>query len=303
MRYEFRPVATCDMCGSTRFKMLGMRLNKSQGLRPRQVGGIAVSVSQCLECGLIFADPQPIPASLSDHYEMPPEDYWSEDHLSRDNTFFSAEIAAAKRLLDFKPGMTALDVGAGLGQAMSALNRAGFDTYGLEPSSPFQQRLDTSRVQLAMVEDAEFPPGTFDFITFGAVLEHLYSPSACLSRALGWLKPNGIVHAEVPSSSWLMSKLVNSYFRLRGTNYVTHLSPMHVPFHLYEFDLRSFEKNGAMIGYDIAEHHYSVCAIPFVPLKPLFRWFMDRTNTGMQLTVFLRGSMTASRLGQHEGPG
>jgi len=276
------------MCHSADFKMLGMRLSASQGLRPRKAEGIAVSVKQCLTCGLVFSDPQPVPASLSDHYEMPPEDYWCEDHLSRDETFFSAEIATAKRLLKFSQGMTALDVGAGLGQAMSALNRAGFDTYGIEPSASFQKRLDTNRVQLAMVEEAEYPPEMFDFITFGAVLEHLYSPSDCLTRTLGWLKPNGIIHAEVPSSSWLMSKLVNSYFRLRGTNYVTHLSPMHVPFHLYEFGLASFQKNGAILGYDVAEHQFSVCAIPFVPLKPLFRWLMDRTNTGMQLTVFLR---------------
>ncbi len=88
---------------------------------------------------------------------------------------------------------------------------------------------------MSSVEDADFPARSFDFITFGAVLEHLYSPSLALSRALGWLRPGGIIQAEVPSSDHLLSKLLNFYFRLRGTNYVTHLSPMHPPFHLYEF--------------------------------------------------------------------
>ena len=34
---------------------------------------------------------------------------------------------------------------------------------------------------------------------------------------------------------------------MRGTNYVTNISPMHSPFHLYEFGLKSFEELGKKI--------------------------------------------------------
>jgi hypothetical protein len=34
------------MCGATNFRMLGLRLNQSQGRRPREADGIAVSVTQ-----------------------------------------------------------------------------------------------------------------------------------------------------------------------------------------------------------------------------------------------------------------
>ena len=37
-----------------------------------------------------------------------------------------------------------------------------------------------------------------------------------------------------------------------GTNYVTNLNPMHVPYHLYEFDLKSFEVNAKKLGYESA---------------------------------------------------
>ena len=65
---------------------------------------------------------------------------------------------------------------------------------------------------------------------------------------------------------------------------------MHVPFHLYEFGLKSFQKNAGLVGYEIAEHQFTVCSIYHVPrfLHPPLRWWMDRTNTGMQLTVYLR---------------
>ena len=94
----------------------------------------------------------------------------------------------------------------------------------------------------------------------------------------------GIIQAEVPSADYLMSRLANLYFRLRGTNYVTHISPMHSPFHLYEFTLRSFRR------FNPVHHRYEVGTIRQVPrlLHPPLRWLMDKTQRGMQLTVYLR---------------
>lgn len=292
MRYEFKPVDRCNMCGSTEFAMIGMRLSATQGLSPAKVAGIAVPVKQCASCGLNFADPQPVPENLSDHYGLPPESYWKGAAWNWSSEYFAAEIADAKDLLGFKPGMKALDIGVGLGKAMHSLNAAGFDTWGIEPSPAFREKaiamsgLDPDRVTCATVEDAEFPDNQFDFITFGAVLEHIYDPSKALRRAMRWLKPGGILHAEVPSSDHLIQKIINAYFRLRGTNYVTNISPMHPPYHLYEFTLRSFR------DYDVARHRYLVCSIYHLPkiVHPPLRWWMERTKTGMQLVVYLRKS-------------
>lgn len=291
MGYEFRPIAACNMCGSADFKLLGMRLSASQGLSPAKAEGIAVPVKRCRSCGLIFADPLPVPDSLDDHYGLPAESYWSKDaHWHWTPAYFSQEIEDAKQLLDFKPGMIALDIGVGLGKAMRSLTHAGFDAWGIEPIPIFREKaiekmgLDPARVTHAAAETAEFDEASFDFITFGAVLEHLYDPAAALDRAMRWLKPGGIIQVEVPSSDWLMPRLINAFFRLRGTNYVTHISPMHPPFHLYEFTLRSFRR------FNVARHRYRVCTIPHVPrfLKPPLRWYMARTERGMQLTVYLR---------------
>lgn len=298
MHYKFRPVPACDMCGGRSFKLLGMRLSASQGMRPRTAEGIAVAVKRCRDCGLVFSDPQPVPNDLSDHYGLPPEGYWNSAEFDWDPDFFAAEIETAKRLLAFTPGMKALDIGVGLGKAMKCLSTAGFDVWGIEPSAPFRAKaidwmgVDPDRLRLAAVEDAEYPEDHFDFITFGAVLEHLYSPSLALGRVMRWLKPGGIVQAEVPSSSWLVAKIVNAWFRVMGTNYVTHLSPMHSPFHLYEFGLRSFELNGRRLGYAVAHHQFATCTVPHLPMKALFRRIMNATDTGMQLTVYLRRSQS-----------
>lgn len=292
MRYEFVRVGACNMCGSQSFQQLGLRLNRSQGLSPKAADGIAVSVKKCRECGLVFADPQPVPAELTDHYGIPSDKYWTSDAHRWSPDYFVDEIAEAKRLLAFKPGMKALDIGVGLGKAVKSMETAGFDVWGCEPIPQFRdkaisiQGLNSDRIDLASVENANYPANYFDFITFGAVLEHLYDPKAALLRAMGWLKPGGVLQVEVPSSDWLISRLVNLYFRLRGTNLVTNISPMHTPFHLYEFTPNSFR------DFTIASHSYSVCSIPHVPtfLEPIFRKYMKQTDTGMQLTLFLRRS-------------
>lgn len=296
MRYDFIPVTTCEMCGSGRFRTLGLRLNRSQGMNPRRAAGIAVSVKKCEECQLIFADPRPKPADLSDHYGVPPESYWTRSsEWAVPDDYFAEQIARAKQLIGFRPGMTALDIGAGLGKAMKALERAGFDTYGIEPSATFRAKsiermgIVADRLQLAGVEDATFSRDSFDFVTFGAVLEHIQEPGRAVERAMQWLKPGGVMHAEVPSSRYLISKVVNGYFSLRGVNLVTNLSPMHPPYHLYEFGLQSFLTHGSRTGYEVADHQFHVCAIPHIPkvLHPALRKWMARTETGMQLTVWL----------------
>src|SRR5687768_6197236 len=101
MHYQFVPVESCNMCGAGRAKhrMLGMRLNRSQGRNPRSVPGIAVAVMQCTVCDLIFSDPQPIPGSLADHYGTPAESYWNSQYFEYNPEYFAHEISVAKSLL------------------------------------------------------------------------------------------------------------------------------------------------------------------------------------------------------------
>lgn len=296
--YSFANVTHCAMCGASSAdgRIIGMRMDGRQGGSPRHVSGIGVTIRRCGNCSLHYADPLPIPATLDQHYGVAPETYWTADKFISSPTYFRREIDAAKRMLtqDRKP--RALDIGAGLGKAMIALERAGFTAFGIEPTAKFRDRaiehfgIAPDRLALTSIEDADFAPDTFDFITFGAVLEHLYEPAASIEKALSWLRPGGIIQAEVPSSDHLMQRITNAFFRLRGTNYVTNLSPLHSPFHLYEFGLRSFQRHAERAGYEIAEYYYRVCSIRHAPkfLHAPLRWWMERTGTGMQLTVYLR---------------
>jgi len=297
-KYYFEEVTVCEMCGDKTMGhiVMGQRLNQSQGFSVKKKTGIAVSVKKCTKCELIYPSPLPIPFDIQDHYGTPPEEYWQPSDFEWQPTYFSSQIAIVKELLPFDIGMKALDIGVGLGKCMRSLNNAGFDAYGFEPSVPFYERaitrmeIDPSHLKLGMIEDMEYPEESFDFITFGAVFEHLYHPAGNLKKALKWLKPDGIIQIEVPSSKHFVSRLINLFYRLTGTNYVTNLSPMHSPFHLYEFGLKSFQEAGKRMNFSIVKHYYDVCSIH--PIPSLFdfpvRKYMQWKGSGMQLTVYLK---------------
>ncbi|MCJ8291931.1 MAG: class I SAM-dependent methyltransferase [Crocinitomicaceae bacterium] len=298
LKYRFKKIDHCEMCGSktSNHKVLGQRLNQSQGFRPKKKNGISVSIQKCKVCNLIYSNPLPIPNNLQDHYGAPPEDYWIESYFNWTPDYFAFQINEIKELMPFQSGMKALDIGAGIGKAMKSLDANGFDTYGLEPSEPFYQRainkmgIKPESLKFGAIEEVDYENNSFDFITFGAVFEHLYEPSHCLNKALGWLKQGGLIQIEVPSSKWLMPKFMNAYFKLARTNYVTNLSPMHSPFHLYEFDVKSFEELSKKLNFSIVKTRVEVCSIYHVPkfFHPILKWYMKKTNQGMQLTVYLK---------------
>lgn len=297
IEYIFKWVTVCEMCHNptSNNKILGQRLNKSQGLNPKKKIGISVKIQQCNNCGLIYSNPQPRPIDIQDHYGVPPEDYWDNNYFNWDKSYFSKEINETKKLLSFKKGMRALDIGCGVGKCIKSLEESGFIASGIESSVSFYNKalshmnIKKEQIKLGMIEEVEYTE-KFDFITYGAVFEHLYHPAEVLEKVSHWLNDNGIVHIEVPSSKHLISRIINLYYKLTGVNYVTNLSPMHSPYHLYEFDINSFKKLSERLGFEIVEHYYSVCSIYFIPkfFHPILKWYMKKNNSGMQLTVYLK---------------
>lgn len=297
VKYYFNSIEECNMCGSPvkSHKVLGRRLNQSQGKNPKKKIGISTTICKCDSCDLVYSNPQPIPFDIHDHYGVPPEAYWNANYFIVNPNYFQEQLRKGKELIDFKEGMKSLDIGAGIGKQMVATMNAGFDSYGFEASRPFYDRaiskmgIHPEKLSLGMIEDMNFPENHFDFISFGAVLEHLYNPSESISKAMNWVKPEGIVHIEVPSSDWLITRFINLFYKLKRTDYVSNLSPMHEPYHLHEFSLESFKKNGLLNHYSVVHHEYYVCKT-YMPkifdliLNPYMRW----TNKGMQLTVWLR---------------
>jgi len=276
-------------------KIVGRRLNTHQGIRPTRTAGIATTVARCRHCGLVFSNPLPTPVNVSQHYGIPPEEYWRREYLEENAECFQEQMDTFSRLWRGSRTPTALDIGAGVGKVLRALSRNGFEAFGLEPSEPFFTRalalggIEADHLQLSTLEEAEFPPEQFDFVSFGAVLEHLADPAAAIERALGWAAPGGLIYVEVPSARWMTARIVNWAYRLQGLDYTSNISPMHSPYHLYEFTLRAFQEHGRRAGYRVAGYHWYLGNRTFLPriVDPLATRLMKATRTGMQLEVWL----------------
>jgi SAM-dependent methyltransferase len=297
MSYTFISAEHCNMCGhpTQDATILGRRLNAHQGRRPTHRQGVTTSIQRCRSCGLVFPNPMPVPSTVGQHYDRPPEDYWTDEYLERGDSQAEYYIADfQRRWSGTRAHPKALDVGAGVGHSMRALQAAGFATWGIEPSEPFRAKalaggdISEDRLLHAAIETADLPDREFDFINMGAVVEHLVDPAGAIERAEHWLAPEGLIWIGVPSSDWLVARALNLAYRLQGLDFVTNTSPMHPPFHLYEFTRRSFEVHGQRVGYRIASSRVVVCDT-FMPrlLKPAAYRLMDTTGTGMILEVWL----------------
>lgn len=299
--YRFAYSTSCNMCaaGPEVQTFFGRRLDQRQGYRPKRTPGLSISIFRCRECGLIYPNPMPIPETIEQHYDIAPEEYWPDRNVEREAEwdYRPAQIGIFQRLSRTDPhGCSALDIGAGAGATMKALQRAGFEVHGIEPSPSFRRAaiertgIPEARIQPVAIETARFPESSFDFINFGAVLEHIVDPAAALRKSVGWLKPDGLMYVEVPSSAFLLSRLVRWFYRLTAAgDYVINTCPMHAPFHLYEFGLESFLLHGYKAGYSVAFHEYYPCAsyMPTRLVEP-FNRLMGWTRTGMLIAVWLR---------------
>ncbi len=99
MEFYLLPVEICNMCqaDSRGFQTLGKRLNQRQGLWPWNKNGMTVAVVRCRKCGLIFANPQPVPKDKFINYGVNPEDYWGKQYFAADDGYFLREIHKLKK--------------------------------------------------------------------------------------------------------------------------------------------------------------------------------------------------------------
>src|SRR5215469_16131591 len=114
--YRFVYFDRCNMCCSTTEQVfLGQRLDHRQGWWPKNRPGITTPIFQCRACDLIYSNPMPVPQELGQHYDVAPEDYWSNPHSEATRDYFADQIAMYIRLSKRDPhACTALDIGAGV---------------------------------------------------------------------------------------------------------------------------------------------------------------------------------------------
>ena len=159
----------------------------------------------CSSCGHIYLNPRPSPDELGDYYPASYEQHQVID--LNDQTLNRAEFQASKILIDFvemhhsKRGKL-LDVGCANGIFLQTAKIRGWDVNGvelIENAARIARERYGLNIHLGTIEDANFPPKSFDVITFWDVMEHLPSPTKAMIRCHELLKPGGIVIFTAPN--------------------------------------------------------------------------------------------------------
>jgi SAM-dependent methyltransferase len=181
---------------------------------------------RCLQCGLIFLQPQPSTRFLQDHYQ----DYLSADPqgvASWRRLMAQIFVKSAELIEETIPvSGRLLDVGCGYGFFLEEMASRGWRVEGIEISAT---GLSYAREKLGLdVSDKplprpDWPDGCFDVITLFYVIEHLKDPRAVLEEAWRLLRPGGLLLLRWPHTAPIVRLLKPWSERLKLYQAPSHL--------------------------------------------------------------------------------
>lgn len=230
----------CPICSLPPDKYLGRR----GGSAHRSGLGVECDIWRCGECGLVFANPMPVPLDgVGQHYALDPNEYFKQ-HNSELKLDGSLERVRHAERLTKKRGRL-LDTGAGRGEMLSAARELGWQVVGIEPSQSFAdyaEKHSGAEVRREPIENCDFDSESFDAVILGGVLEHLYNPDETIREIARVLRPGGALFVDVPNEVGLYFRVGNLYQKLRGRDWVVNIAPTFEPFHVFGFSPRSLRE-------------------------------------------------------------
>ncbi len=186
---------------------------------------------RCAACDLVYVSPTFNEAHYkkvyaSQEYQEIVRDLGIRSHEYRLQRFGRERVALMAPHVDgAKPRY--LDVGCSTGFVVEAARDAGWEATGLDlnPSAIEFGRTRNLDLRPVALEDADFPPASFDAVSLFDVLEHLLDPIRTLRACARLLKPGGIVFLYVPNydsaSRLLMGRDAHFIWPTHHLNYYT----------------------------------------------------------------------------------
>jgi predicted TPR repeat methyltransferase len=179
-----------------------------------------------------------------------------------------------------------LDVGCHTGIFLDVARKAGWETFGVEPSrwSADRARARGLRVADGTLAEVELPGESFDVITMWDVIEHLADPAEELRRAHRLLRPNGLLAVSTMNvASW--------FPRLLGRRW-----PWYMQMHLYYFTPATLRQMLDRTGFEMVETvpHKRIVRLAYLvsrleayckPLARALEWLVARSGQSDRLVA------------------
>jgi len=238
-------IERCPVCQSSRIKAYKKGSLKAEELSPEKIKitdaeyGQTWDLSQCQDCGYIFANPCPEASILARLYHEVEDPAYELEALGRRKNF----RRLLRRLEKLLPNRgTLLDVGAATGLLLVEARQRGWDVTGIEPSR-WAVEIAARKYGLALhpesFEDFEAREKKFDALTLVDIIEHTPYPRKLIEKARDCLKPNGILVIVTPDIKSLTARLAgNRWWHFR-------------PGHLGYFQRQSLQKLVELASFEI----------------------------------------------------
>ena len=255
------------------------------------------TIVECLECGLVYANPRYDSGEMLSKYEAVEDPLYVEEREGRVLTF-ERHLRPLEEIMPPGDGRRLLDVGCHVGVFVEIAARHGWDTWGVEPSQWAAELAQQAGLQVVegTMATADFEDASFDVITMWDVIEHLEQPSDEVFQAFRLLKPGGMLVAHTMD-------LDSVFARLMGNRW-----PWLMEMHLYYFTRQTLTKLMEKAGFQVlsvkAEGRYlrlgylatRVAALSMT-LGQSLQWLFDRLhlaeravpiNLGDLVTIYAR---------------
>ncbi len=207
-------------------------------------------VLRCQGCGLVYVDPAPAAASLSQHYSR---DYYVEWVTSQANKRCHMWASRLEAIARVTPVGRLLDVGCGDGVFLRLAQSNGWQVDGSEISAWAAEHASRNLgrpVFCGEVWDAGFPAGSFDVVTLWHVLEHTPSPLRVLEEVRRVLKPAGQLVVAVPNVD---DRIMQVAYRIVKRRKPHLFSVADKELHLYHFSVVSLKRLLDKAGFACVE--------------------------------------------------
>jgi SAM-dependent methyltransferase len=229
-------MSNCTLCGARGASIVYRNCRDRRHWLPGRF-----DLVRCCDCGLVRTAPRPSVGSIAEFYppsyvsfaaEVPSTSAWYAVLRSVVRLPYVLRYGSADPW--FRPSDTnrLLDVGCGTGVYLQAMGNLGWSVRGVEPDAAAAGRaaerlgVQPDRIFVGRVEDADFPPETFDLVTMAHVLEHLHNPRGALERIHRWLRPAGMIRLWLPNFESIESGVFRKlWFGLDVPRHLYHFGP------------------------------------------------------------------------------